>query len=309
MCNNTENTNRKRIMSRSKKKLIFYILVMAYPLIQFCIFYIGVNLNSILLAFKEYSFDGAGYKWVGFKQFEYCVNLVKTEAVFKYAFKNSVLTYVIHTVISSTLALFFSFYFYKKKFGSAFFRIMLFIPSIISPLVLAILFNNLAEDAIPEYVLTLFGKNITPLLSGETAFAVLNFYRIWVGFGTSILIYNGSMEAIDVSVTEAAKLDGAVGFKEFIYIIFPLIYSTFVTFFIVGLAAIFTEQMNLFSFFGTQANLKLVTVGYYLYKQTAIASVVEYTWLSAFGLMLTAIVIPLVFLVKWIMNKIGPSVN
>ena len=298
-------------MTRKEKKLLFYVLVMAYPIIQFCIFYIGVNLNSILLAFKEYTeVDGRFvFKFVWFEQFAYCINKIKTEAVFRYAFKNSFLTYIISTAISSTLALFFSFYIYKNKFASSFFRIMLFIPSIISPLVLAILFNNLAEDALPMYLSQIFGKQFYPLISGKSAFAVLNFYRIWVGFGTSILIYNGSMSAIDVSVTEAAKLDGATGIKEFVFIVFPLIYSTFVTFFIVGVAAIFTDQMNLFSFFGMQADLKLVTVGYYLYKKTTIASLAEYTWLSAFGLMLTAITVPVVFLVKWLLFKIGPSVD
>ena len=216
---NTENLKPKRIMTRKEKKLLFYVLVMAYPIIQFCIFYIGVNLNSILLAFKEYTeVDGRFvFKFVWFEQFAYCINMIKTEAVFRYAFKNSFLTYIISTAISSTLALFFSFYIYKNKFASSFFRIMLFIPSIISPLVLAILFNNLAEDALPMYLSQIFGKQFYPLISGKSAFAVLNFYRIWVGFGTSILIYNGSMSAIDVSVTEAAKLDGATGIKEFVF--------------------------------------------------------------------------------------------
>lgn len=306
---NTEKIEPKKVMSRSRKKLIFYILVMAYPLIQFSIFYIGVNINSILLAFKEYDFEGKGYAWIGFKQFSDCITLIKTDAVFRYAFKNSFITYLISAVVSSLLALFFSFYIYKKKAGSTFFRIMLFVPSIISPLVLAILFNNMAEDALPRYVLSIFGAKIQPLLSGKSAFAVLNFYRIWVGFGTSILIYNGSMAAIDVSVTEAAKLDGATGLREFIYIIFPLIYSTFVTFFIVGLAALFTEQMNLYSFYGTQANISLYTIGYYLYEKTAKASITEYPLLSAFGLMLTLVTVPVVFAVKWLMRKIGPSVN
>ena len=117
------------------------------------------------------------------------------------------------------------------------------------------------------------------------------------------------MAAIDVSVTEAAKLDGATGLREFVYIIFPLIYSTFVTFFIVGLAALFTEQMNLYSFYGTQANISLYTIGYYLYEKTARASITEYPLLSAFGLMLTLVTVPVVFAVKWLMRKIGPSVN
>ena len=36
------------------KKLIFYIACFALPVLQFLIFYIGVNFQSILLAFQKY---------------------------------------------------------------------------------------------------------------------------------------------------------------------------------------------------------------------------------------------------------------
>ena len=37
---------KKKLLTRRKKQLIFYICLVAIPIIQFCIFYIGVNLNS-----------------------------------------------------------------------------------------------------------------------------------------------------------------------------------------------------------------------------------------------------------------------
>ena len=50
----------------TRKKLcnaLFYAVMAGIPIIQVCIFYIGVNLNSVLLAFRKYDFATGGYKW------------------------------------------------------------------------------------------------------------------------------------------------------------------------------------------------------------------------------------------------------
>ena len=46
----------KTMLTKRKidKKLIFYIACFALPVLQFLIFYIGVNFQSILLAFQKY---------------------------------------------------------------------------------------------------------------------------------------------------------------------------------------------------------------------------------------------------------------
>jgi hypothetical protein len=44
-----------RIHNKRKQDLIFYIVMLAYPVLQFAIFYVGVNFNSILMAFQYFS--------------------------------------------------------------------------------------------------------------------------------------------------------------------------------------------------------------------------------------------------------------
>ncbi|MFR6640369.1 MAG: hypothetical protein ACLUSP_02680 [Christensenellales bacterium] len=44
---------RSATMHKSKvSDMIFYCCLLAIPVLQFCVFYIGVNLNSILLSFQ-----------------------------------------------------------------------------------------------------------------------------------------------------------------------------------------------------------------------------------------------------------------
>ena len=56
--------NRKKFTERKMKDLRFYILMMALPIIQFIIMYIGVNINSFLLSVKEYDLNTGSYKWL-----------------------------------------------------------------------------------------------------------------------------------------------------------------------------------------------------------------------------------------------------
>ena len=104
-------------------------------------------------------------------------------------------------------------------------------------------------------------------------------------------------------------LDGANLFEELIYIVLPLIYPTFVTFIVVGVGGIFTGQMALYSFFGPEADQSVQTFGYYLFKRTKMAGDSDYPFLSAMGLLMTCIAAPLTFLVKWLLEKFGPSLE
>ena len=48
-----------------KKEWLFYALMAALPILQFIIFYVVVNANSLVLAFKSYDRDTNVYGWVG----------------------------------------------------------------------------------------------------------------------------------------------------------------------------------------------------------------------------------------------------
>lgn len=160
-----------------------------------------------------------------------------------------------------------------------------------------------------------FTERVIPAITGgsgllantDTEFLTLLFYMVWSGFGVSVLMYVGAMSNINESVIEAAQLDGVNAFMEFTRIILPLVWPTVVVFLTTQLAGIFSNQMNLFSFYGQGAETRVQTVGYYLYRNTYVAQISDYPYLAAFGLVLTAIVAPITVLVRWLLTKFGPS--
>ena len=116
------------------------------------------------------------------------------------------------------------------------------------------------------------------------------------------------MSGIAPEVVESAQIDGASRLREFVSISLPGIFPTLTTFLITGVAAIFTNQYNMYSFYGDSSPSKLLNFGYYFYRTTQSAtSRAEYSDISAVGLLLTCIALPPTLLVKWGLEKFGPS--
>jgi len=293
----------------NRADLIFYICMAAFPVLQFCVFYIGVNFNAMLLVFQKFDVITGKTSFVGFDNIAKALTGLFTDGTLKSSLWNGIGMWFIVNGISIPLGLFFSYYIYKKLFGAGFFRVVLFLPSIISGIVMVAMFQFFVERAIPELVNLLFHSEILGLLENkETRFATLMFYNIWVGFGGSVLYYSNAMSAISFELVEAAKLEGCEGFNEFRYITFPMIFSIFSTFFVMSIAGLFTGSYSLFSFWGTQASTDLSTLGYYLYVRTYLAaSKAEYPYLSAIGVCMTFIAVPMTMLVKGLLEKYGPK--
>ena len=309
---------KKRLHGKRKNDLIFYVVMLALPVLQFLIFYVGVNFNSFLLMFQKFD-DTATDPWKRFvfldgaHIFQNFVNVFHdfaNEPVFDYALTNSLISYFVSLIAGTGLAIIFSYYVYKKFPLHGLVKVVLFAPSIISGMVLVQTYNEFVNGVVQTIYEMITGADQELLISAyasPTTFDLVLFYCIWVGFGGSILLYVGAMNNIPDSVSEACQLDGANLFQEMIYIVLPLIYPTFVTFIVAGVGGIFTGQMALYTFFGPKADASLQTFGYYLFNRTKMAGPSDYPELATIGLLMTAVAAPLTFLVKWLLEKYGPK--
>lgn len=295
--------------NKKKKDLIFCLLLLALPMMQFAIFYIGVNINSLVMVFQRYEVDmqtGLGaYTFNGFKNFETMVKQIYYDGIFLRALKNSFIAFVLVTLVGITLALVFSLYIFKKQPGSSAFRVFLFAPSILSSVVTVTMFRYFVEDVLP----LIFHLEQGLLANTDTKFGTILFFTVWIGFGTQVLMYSGAMNALDPSIIEAAHLDGASPAREFFSIILPLIFPTLQTFLVTGVAGFFINQVNLLEFNGLWAEARYMTVGYYLFKNAQSASAGELPLLATYGVCLTLIAAPLTLLTRWVLDKYGPSVE
>ncbi len=306
----------KRPNYRLRNRLIFYSLGVAIPVVQFCIFYIYVNFNSFMLAFQKYTENvgslGYSIEFAGFENFKTAFQILKENA---FAIKNSLIFFVLSTFVGLSLAMVFSFYISKKYYASGFFRVILFLPQIVSHVVFALLFTYLVSDVYPYLVELLTGHSAEGLFNNQAArFPTVLFFNLWMGFGVNVMLFSGAMSNINPSIIESAEIDGANLVQEFFHITIPMIFPTFITFMVVGLSGIFSDQMNLYSLFADQAG-DLSTLGYFMYCATKSADIVvspgyySYSVLAALGLILTAIVFPVTWTVRRLLEKYGPNPN
>jgi ABC-type sugar transport system permease subunit len=226
--------------------------------------------------------------------------------------QNSLILFVFSTLLGLTLASFFSFYIYKKFVASGFFRVILFLPQIVSQVVFALLFYQLVQDLIPW----LLDLDSGLLSDGETLFPTVLVFNLWISFGVNVVLFTGAMSGINPAIVESAQIDGVNLLQEFWFISIPMIFPTIITFIVTGLAAIFTNQMHLYSLFGDNAGEGISTFGYFLYVQTSHSDVVSpsrsyisYSEISALGLTLTAIVFPITFGTRKLLENFGPRTD
>ena len=180
----------KNIKGKSSKKrgqIIFATVMLFVPIVQFILFYICVNFNSVLMAFQKYTRTSMGWKtsFAGFENFESILKkiFVTQTTVFGPAFLNSFLMCFLNLTVKTGLALLFSFYICKRFFLHKTCRTLLYLPNIISSVVLVVIFKYFIDDALVAWSDGKMGNWI-----GDNNKSVLMFYAIWAYLGTTVLV-------------------------------------------------------------------------------------------------------------------------
>ena len=326
---------RKGGMSQKRRnRMIFYSIFISLPILHFIFFYVYINFNSIIMAFQKYNYTEpindtilgiyipGGYKaeYAGFENFVFAWKHF-TENTFR--IKNSLIFFSVDILISTPLALLFSYYMYKQYYFSGFFKVILFLPQLLSGLIIGLIFKYIVADVylyfadLGWWTDNTQGLGLLQTADWTTRYFTVIIFSILMAFGVNVLTYTSTMGGISDSLIESAQLDGANSLQEFFYIVLPMSYPTVSTLMVVHIAHFFTNQAHLFTLYiGGAARLE--TVGYFLYTQAQnkdntlwFVSERNYTYpqLSAYGLILTAIILPTTLVIRHFMNKYGPSAD
>jgi len=299
---------------KRRKELTFVLLMIAIPLIQFIIFWGYVNLDSILMGFKN--MNGA---W-SLANFDRFWNEVK-KGLIQSSIANSLINLAVAEFITLPLVMVFSYLLYKKCYGSSLFRVLFYLPSLISAVVMSNLFSALVTpfgSNSGPYIMIMqkLGLNVSKdvlkyglLGMPRTAFATIMVYCLWTGVGMNLVLLSGALARAPQDLFDAGKVDGCGMGREFINIVVPLIWPTITTLFIFNLAGCFTMYMPIMLL--TNGEYDTMTIGYYIVKHTINSngdlSTLGYP--AAVGLIFTAISMPIILFVKWLFNKISEAVE
>lgn len=281
---------------RKNKDLPFICGMLALPILQFCIFYIYVNFNSILLAFQEPV--GMDVEW-GFGNFAKIFrDLSSSGSVLVSAFVNTLIFFFAGLLITLPLSFLMCYFLYKKVPGYRMYRIIFYLPSIIMGSVTAILFKYIISSNGP--ISLLFEGDVPYFLqSSEWAMPTLVFYTIFFGLGGNLVLFSGAMNNIDPGIIEAGRIDGTNLWTEIRYIVLPMVWPTLSTVLTFNFISIFSASGPILLF--TQGAYDTYTLSYWIYSRVLYYADINYP--AAVGLLLTVIGAPFAIFMYRLMNR------
>ena len=286
---------------RRLKKNLFLVTMLAIPVLHFFVFWLYLNVNSFVLAFKNLVGD-----WVGWANFKWYFNnlLSDSPAVnMQEAIRNTIIFWLFGFLVESPLSILISYFFYKRIRGYKAYKIITYLPCIIGTAVMVAAFKGFIRSEGPlDAIVQWFGGNPVPkfLYDSRYAMGTILFYNLWSGFGINLILYSGAMERIPKEVVEYAMLDGITPIKEILHITFPLIWSTWSITFILSIGNIFTSSGPILLMTGGEYGT--MTIAYSMYQQVYFYK--QITRAAAIGSFFTLLGVPLVMFSRWVVNKI-----
>jgi raffinose/stachyose/melibiose transport system permease protein len=164
------------------------------------------------------------------------------------ALKNNTYFFLIHMVLMVPLAILLAALLSLPKIrGSGFYRTALFMPTMLSFVIVAFVWRLILSPIwgiTPDFLDAIGLRSLfAPYLGKERyALTALGFISVWKEFGVPMILMYAAMLSIPGEVLEAAEVDGIVGIGQFFKIKLPLLWPT------VGVVAILTFVSNFNSF-------------------------------------------------------------
>lgn len=294
--------NKKKGMSITGKQKAAGWMYLAPATILIFIMSFWPIIQAVITSFKTGS--SANMQWANPLTYNY--TRMFQDAVFKRSIGNTFLYLIIEVPIMLVLAILLAQLLNNKdlKFKGLF-RTCVFLPCATSLVSYALIFKSLfATQGLINTILVKLGileSNFNFLGTGWSAKIIIIVALIWRWTGYNMVFFLAGLQNIEYSVYEAAKIDGASGWRTFWSITVPLLRPTIVMTTIMsinGTLQLFDESVNLTK--GGPANAT-ITMSHYIYNGSFGEGVANFGYASA----MSVVVFIMVAILAFINLKVG----
>ena len=291
------------IHTRKFRKRIFVASFLVLPIINFLVFWVYVHLDSFSLAFKTLEDGKEVFSFVQFKSIWKSLtqgtNLVDGFKIGT-AFRNTMLFFGAGILVSFPLSILASYFIHKKIVGYRFFRVVTYLPSVVTGAALVMMYRYLIDHGglmhkIFQLTNPADAVYQAPLTDPSTAIWTILIYNVLCGLGTTIVVVSGAMNSLSPEMLEAGEIDGCNWFQELIYLIIPGVWPTLSTIIILTTAGCLGSSGPILAF--TKGAQETETLSYLMYHLTLKGRTSLYLP-AAIGLIMTVITVPIVFTVR-----------
>lgn len=236
-------------MRKNPKRTGFLWLCVAPAVILFTVFMVVPTFNVFRLSLFQRSTFNPDETFVGLDNFK----MLLKDATFIRSMQNTLLLIVTVTLFTMSSALIFAGILTREKLkGQNFFRVVFYIPNILSVVVISGIFSAIydVDKGLLNSFLNLFGQEGILWKGEQHVILSIIIAMVWQAIGYYMVMYMAAMSAVPHSMYESAGLDGAGRFTQFFKITIPLIWTnirTTLTFFIIStinMAFLFVSAMT-----------------------------------------------------------------
>ena len=260
---------KKKLTGRKRDERVAAYIFIAPAVILLIAFLVVPMIYTVYFSgFKYQIMRPDAMKFIGFENYQ----KLFSDKNFWLALKNTVYFTVIVVPCQCVLAFALALLVSKKFRGVAIFRTMYFAPQLTSMVVISVLwsvlYNANPNTGLINSILVSLGMSPIKFLSdANTAMNSIIFMSAWQGAGYQMMIFLAGLQGIPRDQYEAASVDGATKFKQFLYITLPGLKGTIK--YVIMITMI--QAMKLFTqpYIMTQGGPKnsTKTLVYYIYTQ------------------------------------------
>ena len=234
---------------------------------------------------------------------------ILNNATFQKAFKNTLIIWGINFIPQLALALLVTYWFTARARtirGQGFFKVIFYMPNIITAASIAILFNSLFGYPIGPVNSLLVNLNFreTPYWFMNNAWpskVIISFIQFWMWYGYTAIILISGVLGINPELFESSAIDGASPRQSFLYITMPCLRTimlfTLITSLIGGLNMFDIPKL----FNDGQPNNETATAAVFIYRQ-AFSGTYMYNRASAASMIVFVIIAILCVCVFYLMR-------
>lgn len=200
-----------------------YLFILPW-IIGFLVFTLGPLIFSLIMSFFDWSVTGAP-SFIGISNFK---DMFTDDPQFYKSLAISLKFVIIFVPLNLIIALVLSVLLTQPVKGIVFFRTAFYLPAVVSGVAVSIIWGWIfnSEFGILNYLLSLVGiDGPNWLVDPKWAIVAIVIASAW-GVGTMMLIFYTDIKGIPKELYEAAAIDGAGPFRQFISITIPCITPT-----------------------------------------------------------------------------------
>ena len=298
--------NNKKLVSYSKYGYIF-----AIPFVlTFLIFTLYPIIYTFTIGFTD--LRGAGNTTLNFlpavgKPLFQNFTDVLTSDTFQKALTNTVRIWIVNFIPQMAFALLFTAWFTDRRTklkGQGIFKILFYLPNIITSATVAILFLALfgyPKGPANDIIQGLGMEKINFTANATTVRGIVAFIQFWMWYGYTMVNLIAGVIGINPEIFEAAELDGANKTQTFFLVTIPCIRSILVYVLVTSLIG----GLNMFDipemFIGKNCNNAALTTNMYIRNQAFLGSYL-YARAAAASVIMFLIILILCLILLWSMR-------